>query len=296
MNNVSEDAAIQQVEEATARRLAARKANGATKPAAVKAKPAKAKPAKAKKAVVVIDKKADQVAEKAAKVTEANKKLDPIAKAINVRLEKAAKLEGDADDHRLAAALETARAAQVCEAAGIKFKDWAADHLTGQSWEKVRKLLYIGKSDEPAKALADLRDGTKKAQAKHRDKTKAKLQAAPVKLIEAPKPAEIVAGLKPEEQVALVKKTAKDLGLAVVSETDAKALDQFRKTPPAKAAPVSEPSPVGYDAIIKAVSSLKASEKLKLARWLADVVGYDLTAKTVKTAEADLEIPDFLKK
>jgi hypothetical protein len=286
---------------AKAKRDAARAAKAPaakpTKKAKVEKKPAKAAPKKASKAVVVIDKKADQVAEKAAKVTEAQRKLEPIAKEINVRFEKIAKLEGDANDHRLSAALQMARAEQIAQAAGLKFKDWAADNIKTQSWETVRKLLYVGKADEPAKALADLRAGTKKAQAKHREKVKIER-----KQIAAPKPVDVVAGLKPEDQVALVKKVSKDLGLAVVSATDAKALEQFRKDPPKKAeapaaaAAPAEAVPFGYDAIVKAVGDLKGSEKLKLLRWLAEVVGYDVTAKTEATKDADLEVPDFLKR
>ena len=258
------------------------KASKASKPAPKASKPSK------ETAVVIVDK----VAEKAAAITEANKRLDPIAKTINVRLEKAAKLEGDADDHRLAAALEMARAAQVCEAAGIKFKDWAIEHIKNQSFENVRKLLAVGKADEPAKALADLRAGAKKAQAKHREKVKAKVQAANVPKLEAPKPIDVVVGLKPEDQIALVKKVSKDLGMAVVSESDAKALDQFRKTPPAQAKTATVSLPLGYDAVIAVIGDLKQSEKVKLLRWLAEVLGYDVTAKA--DANEMPAIPDFL--
>jgi hypothetical protein len=266
------------------------KASKASKPAPKASKPAP----KASKATAVVI--VDKVAEKAAAITEANKRLDPLAKTINVRLEKAAKLEGDADDHRLAAALEMARAAQLCEGAGIKFKDWAIEHIKGQSYENVRKLLAVGKADEPAKALADLRAGAKKAQAKHREKVKAKVQAANVPKLEAPKPIDVVAGLKPEDQIALVKKVSKDLGMAVVSDSDAKALDQFRKDPPkkAEAAPAAK-SPFGYDAVVAGIGDLKQSEKLKLLRWLGEVLGYNVTAKTEAEKKDFDAIPDFLK-
>jgi hypothetical protein len=257
----------------------------ASKPAPKSSKPAP-KPQK-ETAVVAVDK----VAEKAFATTEANNRLSPLAKAINVRLEKAAKLEGDADDHRLAAALELARAEQVCQGAGIKFKEWAVENIKNQSFENVRKLLYVGKADEPAKALADLRSGAKKAQAKHREKQKAKLQAANVPKLEAPKPIDAVASLKPEDQLALVKKVSKDLGMAVVSDSDAKALDQFRKDPPKQATP-AKATPFGYDAILSGVGDLKQSEKLKLLRWLGEVLGYDVTAKA--NADEMPAIPDFL--
>jgi len=243
------------------------KASKASKPAPKASKPSK------ETAVVIVDK----VAEKAAAITEANKRLDPIAKTINVRLE---------------AALEMARAAQVCEAAGIKFKDWAIEHIKNQSFENVRKLLAVGKADEPAKALADLRAGAKKAQAKHREKVKAKVQAANVPKLEAPKPIDVVVGLKPEDQIALVKKVSKDLGMAVVSESDAKALDQFRKTPPAQAKTATVSLPLGYDAVIAGIGDLKQSEKVKLLRWLAEGLGYDVTAKA--DANEMPAIPDFL--
>jgi hypothetical protein len=289
--------------DAKARRDEARATNAASGKVKKETKTSKSKPkaskfgklteAAASKAVEAVD----QVAAKAAAVTVANKSLAPIAKEVNVRFDKIAKLEGDANDHRLSASLQIARAAQICEGAGIKFKDWAADNLkddkgTPRPWETVRKLLYVGKADEPAKALADQRAAGKKAQAKLRDKKKT--TEATARVTHAPiAPIDVVVGLKPEDQLALVKKVSKDLGMSVVSETDAKALDQFRKEPMKVVEKPAAKTPFGYDAIVAGIGDLKTSDKVKLLRWLADVVGYNVVERK---ADEGLEIPGFLLK
>ena len=94
------------------------------------------------------------------------------AREINVRLQKAAEIEGKADDHRLAAALKLAEAKAKCDAASINFKKWCEANVE-QKFETVRKLAVVGAAKEPAKALADLREGTRQSVAKSREKAKA---------------------------------------------------------------------------------------------------------------------------
>lgn len=107
-------------------------------------------------------KKTAAAADSKAKHTGTITALKPIAKEINVRFTKAAKLDRDADDHRLAAALKLAEAKAKCEADKLNFKKWAEENVS-QGYETVRKLVVIGAADDPQAALEDMRDGNKKS-------------------------------------------------------------------------------------------------------------------------------------
>jgi len=152
---------------------AAEKAKKVTAKAAAKLKAAEAKAA----AKLAKAKSAEEKAEEmAGKVVATTKALAHTAKEINVRLEKAAKLEDDADDHRLAAALQLEVAATRCKEDGINFKTWAAENLT-QSYETIRKLVAVGKAPDPVLALADMRGKNKEANKALRDKKAEELKA-----------------------------------------------------------------------------------------------------------------------
>lgn len=107
-----------------------------------------------------------------AKHTALLRKLEPVAKKINVRLEKAAGLDDKAYDHRLAAAIELDGAKKQCETAKINFKKWCEDNVS-QSYGTVKKLAQVGGADDPAKALEDLRHKNKQRNQKLRDSKKA---------------------------------------------------------------------------------------------------------------------------
>lgn len=92
--------------------------------------------------------------------------LAPLAKEINVRLDKAAKLESDAHDHRLAAATQLAKAKEICTRAGVGFQAWAEANIkevNGQAvgFQVIRKLANLGEQDDPKAAL----DAARAAQA-----------------------------------------------------------------------------------------------------------------------------------
>jgi len=94
------------------------------------------------------------------------KELAPLAKEVNVRLEKAAKLESDAQDHRLAAALKLAEAKEICTRAGVSFQKWAEENIkevNGKEvgFQTIRKLANIGEAEDPKAAL----EGARAAQA-----------------------------------------------------------------------------------------------------------------------------------
>lgn len=102
---------------------------------------------------------------------EVERQLAAAAKEINVRLEKAAQIEGKADDHRLAAALKLAEAKAVCKDNKMPFKKWVAAHVD-KSYDEVRKLAVVGEAPEPAKALEDLRSGAAKRNKEARQRAK----------------------------------------------------------------------------------------------------------------------------
>jgi colicin import membrane protein len=106
--------------------------------------------------------KAEAEKVKAAAEAKAEKVLAPIAKEINVRLEKALKLDQQGDDHRLAAALQLEEARKKAEEMKINFKAWAEKNVT-QKWETVRKLAAIGGAEDPKAALLLTREKNKEA-------------------------------------------------------------------------------------------------------------------------------------
>ncbi len=85
------------------------------------------------------------------------------AKAINASFVKVAKLDGQANDNRLIAAVRIAAVKATCDKAKINFKKWCEESITEQGYETVRKLAMVGASDNPAEALAALRDNNKQA-------------------------------------------------------------------------------------------------------------------------------------
>ena len=133
------------------------------------------------------DKKVETEAAKQKAMKEAQDEAATFAKTIKndgkeivTRLEKAQKYEAQADDHRLAAALKMAEVeGKFAETRpkGLTFRKWCEGQnvvtpdIRGRSWENIRKLLAVGKADNPQQALTDMREGNKAAVAKHRDKS-----------------------------------------------------------------------------------------------------------------------------
>ena len=155
-----------------AAREAKRKAREAAQAARLEAKlhPSPAQIERAKKAAEAKILKDAKLAARA----EADRELVPLAKEINVRIDKANKLEHDADDHRLAAALQLEAARKRCEIAAVNFKKWANENIKHWTYQTVRKLTKVGGAENPTKALTDLREGNKVANQKHRATKKAK--------------------------------------------------------------------------------------------------------------------------
>lgn len=285
----TKQAAAAAADDQFAREVAEKAAAKAKRDQARAAKPQPApKKAKGKKttnvAVVKDDKKAEQ-----AKVVAS---LDRTANEINVRFEKAAKLEGDANDHRLAAAILLEEARAKLEGTGVKFKDWAEKHVK-QSWETVRKLVVIGGAKNPAKALADMRSKNAEANKKHREAKKT--GTAPRAAIAAPAPVDVVRALKPEAQAEVVKEVAKDLGVVILTADEHATLKQKAKAPEI-AEPAKTATALDYNDLVAGFHNLRPSEKLRFVRFAAEACGVKLAEVAKQSDDGDdmPPIPDLL--
>lgn len=83
-------------------------------------------------------------------------KLAALAHEINVRFDLATRNEKQANDNRLAAALRLAEAKAECDRIKLNFRKWAEASVP-QSYETVRRMVYIGQSSDPEAALAEFR-------------------------------------------------------------------------------------------------------------------------------------------
>lgn len=206
-------------------------------------------------------------------------KLAGTAKEINERLDRAAVADKKGDDHRLAAALKLEEARKLCVEKGIKFKEWVESNVT-QKWETVRKLVAIGGSPEPAKALADLREKVKAANKKLNAKKAAGSKSSPLKggAHSAFKAADdAVAALDEKQQTVIVAERAAKLGLTVAP----------------KGKVVS-----GLDAVKRAfLDTLEPQEKVAFVTWAANEIGvsvkdpFDSPAATPAPVPVDGEMP-----
>jgi hypothetical protein len=277
----------------------------------VQGKPIEGNPSsKAKKTAKAEVAKPEKVTMKA--MTE---QLAPIANEVNVRFEKAAAMEGKADDHRLAAALKLADAKKKVEDAGLSFKSWVEKNIKLQSWENVRKLAVVGASGDPEKAalaLADLRGKTKKAMQKHRDKKKASRDTSPKTMSVE----EVLAAEKPARARKAIEKVGSDLGLVVMPKAEADALKQSAKTTPIAAeARVSAKQVADLGLMKQAFIHLSAEDKEDFVKFAADAIGAEVdfgepnpapksgnprakveAAKAAATDDDPLAVPDFLQR
>lgn len=228
------------------------------------------------------------------------KALAPIAKEVNIRMDKAAKMEDDAYDHRLAAALQLADASARCAKAKIKFKDWV-DESINQSYETARKLVTIGKSKNPEEALEDMRVKNKLANAALRLRkaikapveketvTKAAGKKAPVQTPTI-RAMEALKVMPESEAVNLIKSTAQSHGLEVVSSSEASAVRTAKFS-------AGDSARVRIRAIFDKCS---AEEKCQIVDDLSLELGIENSkgGSPIKDRPIDvgnIEMPDFLK-
>ena len=158
--------------------------------------------AKAKKNVPLIEKRLATAIESqkgdkatAAKDVKFLSSIKPQVKEITTRLDKATTAEGKADDMRLSAAqiMATVETQFIENKPTVKFKDWCETNgivtsAKGRSWENLRKLLTVGKSDDPVAALEDLRAANAAANKRARAKADAESDGEEA----APKAAKVV--------------------------------------------------------------------------------------------------------
>lgn len=209
---------------------------------------------------------------KTAETAETKKVLDtlkPIAKEINVRFQKAGELDGKADDHRLAAALQLESARRQCKDAKIGFEKWCEKNVD-KSYDEVRKLVAIAKAPEPTKAFADMRAGAAERNRAMRKRQKVSRDAtAPASKAESAWEAAdaLVESLPDKEALSLITARASPLGMAVVSETEKNILDRIRHDNEEKTWNVTR------EEVYRMFLSLKAKEKLALVEEMAKHVG-----------------------
>ena len=193
--------------------------------------------------------------------------LEPIAKEINHRFSQASQLDGKADDHRLAAALQLEAAHRQCKEVKINFQEWCEENVK-KSYDEVRKLVAVARQPEPAKALADLRAGAASRNRDMRKRQNASRDAGASAPTEAPWEAAdaLLASLPDNQQVSLMSQRAHDIGMALVSGTDRNRLVQLDRDEPADSFATSEE-------VYKGFLSLKAKDKLKFVEQVVEHVG-----------------------
>ena len=177
--------------------------------------------------------------------------LKPIAKEINYRLGKAEKADDDAWDHRLAVAIRLKDAEETCKKGKVKFKDWADENIN-QKPETIRKMLAIGKADNPERALQEARE--RNALANRRLRARKKIEAKKLaKEAKKPKPKDDTPPETPvarvekalhamgdEPAVNLIKSKAANYGLEVVTVAEAKAARTLKQQISSTSAPTLE--------------------------------------------------------
>lgn len=249
-----------------------------------------------KKPVSVTRKRAQQRMDTTRKARDDNtyKQLIPIAKEINVRLDKAADIEAKADDHRLAAALKLAEAKKLCDKSKVSFKKWCDSNFT-QSEREIRKLVSVGISDNPVKAIEDLRKGAKTRMARKRARDAAAPKTASRDTTQR-KTAfaiadEALESLDDTVRMTLATDHLAKAGMAVIPKAEVKELRrdaQKTRDAGAKAATVSD--------VMEVFNRLSASDKMEFLNRAADSIGAKISHDFADTKEDPLDIPEKLRR
>ncbi len=223
---------------------------------------------KARKAKVKIAAEAKQKAKDTAVLTT----LKPIAKEINVRLEKASKADGLAVDHRVAAALRLAEAKAMCEKHKITFKKWIEANVD-KSYSEVRLLAKAGAESDPATAVALIRSSNaernkvfrEKKKVLSRDNTSTKSpDASPFQ-----RAVDSIAALGDQAALNLASDIAVSKGMAVISKHDHAELSDLRTAR-------KDDKKLSLDRVKHDFDGLPASEKMDLVRYAAKKVGVEI--------------------
>jgi len=236
--------------------------------------------------------------------TQGFKTLAPMAKEINAKLDRAAVAEGKAFDHRLSACCMLAEAKEVAEKAKINWKKWCENNVT-QSPETIRKLVMVGKADDPKLALEDLRLKNARQMAASRAAAKARASMSPIEAKptairiadcdDAPRPpAETPAGkilsgldsIDKQQGQNLLKSKAGEFGLKAVTQSD---IDAEIAKAVRKAAPKTKETKALFLA-------MDAADKMEFLRWAADQMDAKLITGFEVSDDDPLAIPAAMKR
>jgi len=244
--------------------------------------------------------KASKASAKAAKVAkdEALEALEVKAIEINHRIKQAEKMEGDALDHRLAAAITAANAKAECKTNKVNFKEWCEAKLT-KSYENIRKLARIGAAPNPKLALEDLRAKSVIAQAKQREKERFEKAAAKAAKKAGNKPSRGSQGKVTSEQSAsMVDKFNRDVNAmsdSLKRETlNSVASNQNLSIVTNKQAALFSNNLV--DVLINRFNSLSKADKKQFIQRIGDIEGFSVSdrPKPKTKGKAKVKVEDDL--
>ncbi len=209
--------------------------------------------------------------------------MNPVAKEINVRLEKASKAESNAQDHRLAASIKLAEAKDRCAVQGMKFKDWVDGNVV-LGYNTVRKLVTIGQQKDPAAALEDLRGKNK---AHNKDLRTRKKAAGEVKQIEDKKTpfmraGEAMTALEDKPKANLISSEAGKMGMKVVAK-DVEVFDAKKH--------ISKGGAKGTNGDVQIIKDLFGNLPRTAQLKIAEYVGKVISEKVEPKSDASLDTP-----
>ena len=212
---------------------------------------------------------------KADAIREAEKSVKTMARDIKRSLDQAAKMEEDAFDKRLHAAIELAKAKKIVVAAGGRFKEWCERTIETHTYETLRKLAAHGAADDPRASLEGNREDQKKRQQELRERR----MAEAAKKSPSAHADEALAGMDEEAVLAYIAAKAEELGIKSKS-----------------AKKVSAPT---VESVMADFGKLEEADKIKVAEQAAEAVQGYLGFEAVDPVPAGSDmpaIPDFLKR
>ena len=212
--------------------------------------------------------------------------LKPIAKEINVRLEKADKSYDLATDHRVAAALRLAEAVKLCKKAKITFKKWAGENVD-RSYHTVLLLSRAGAESDPAAAVQLIRSKNAEYNRVSRDKKKAiSRENAPAPTTVSPfeHAVKSIAALEDQAALNLASDIVATKGMSIISQHDRGELEDFRKVRKTEAK-------LSLNRVKHDFDSLSAADKMALVTYAAKKVGVEIINPNFDLVDAR---PDFL--
>jgi hypothetical protein len=197
--------------------------------------------------------------------------LPTLVKEINHRWEQADRLDGQADDHRIAAGIRLAEARGIVGDTG--WQKWCAEHIPTRSIRDVYRLLKIGQAGDPQKALSDEREQNREAQRKSRAK------------VTPPPDMSVRTKAQPPLRQAL------DL-LPKLTPDEKKAIVEFAGHDFQKALPVPAKTTSPRDALIKAIEAVDDDTLADvLIRIFWHRIG-DVLARKIGETESHAKAPD----